>query len=118
MPSVEPLHWAPTVDQDDHYIAEFQARRREFQPLWRRAVGYIFFPGFVIFLIGSQTDKLWLVIPGMALCLVGAARGAMLVFRYRRCPACGAIQFPRMYYPYRSCPTCGVRLSVGAKDST
>jgi len=99
-------------------IAAFQAQRREFQPRWRRAVGFVFFPGFILFLIGSQTGLLWLVIPGMGLCLVGAARGAMLVVRYRRCPFCGVIQFPKMQFPYRTCNGCDSRLSVGAKDST
>lgn len=104
---------------DDQYIAEFQRRRREFQPQWQRTVGFIFLPGFVLFVLGGQVASARaLVYPGIALCLAGAARGAWLVFKYRRCPACGAFQKPKMYYPYRSCESCGERLSVGAKDST
>ena len=106
------------MNTDDQFIAEFQEHRRQFQPLWRRNIGVVFFPGFVLFLVGSQTDKLWLVIPGIALCLVGAVRGAILVFRYRRCPACGKIQKPKILFPYRTCEGCGVRLSLGSKDST
>jgi hypothetical protein len=103
---------------DDRYIAEFQRRRAEFQPQWRQTIGFIFFPGFVMFVLGGQTSAHALVYPGLALCLAGAVRGAMLVIKYRRCPACGAYQSPKLHYPYRSCPSCGVRLSMGAKDST
>lgn len=78
----------------------------------------IFFPGFILFLIGGQLDFRWLVIPGIGLCLLGAVKAALLVFRYRPCPACGRIQTPRIQYPYRTCESCGTRLSVGAKDST
>jgi hypothetical protein len=102
---------------DDPYIAEFQRRRAEFQPQWRQ-VGFIFFPGFILFLLGGQLNIRPLLFPGIALCVIGAVRGAMLIFKYRRCPACGAFQKPRVHYPYRTCEGCGERLSVGAKDST
>ena len=105
-------------ETEKEVIAEFQRRRREFKPLWTRNIGLVFFPGFAIFVIGGQTDKLWLVIPGIAVCLVGAARGFVLILRYRRCPVCGMVQTPRVQLPYRICRGCGNRLSLGAKDST
>jgi hypothetical protein len=101
----------------DSHVAEFQARQREFQPLWRKTVGLGFFPGFLLFALGAYYDNRWLAIPGILFCLAGAVRAALLVLRYRRCPGCGAIQMPKVYYPYRECRACGARLSVGAKDS-
>ena len=68
--------------------------------------------------VGGQTNVRPVVFIGLAMCLVGAVRGAMLAFKYRRCPACGAFQKPKIHYPYRSCDGCGVRLSVGVKDSS
>jgi hypothetical protein len=105
----------PETEQD--LIAEFQRRQREFKPRWNRNIGILFFPGFVLFLIGGQADRLWLVIPGIGLCLAGAVRGLLLVLRYRRCPECGALQMPKMHAPYRTCEGCGSRLSTGFKDS-
>jgi len=46
----------PETEKD--IIAEFQHRRREFKPRWTRNVGLVFFPGFVIFVIGGA-------LPGM-----------------------------------------------------
>ena len=62
-------------------IAEFQRRRREFKPRWTRNVGLVFFPGFVLFLIGSQTDLLALVIPGMALSAPASEAAAVGAFQ-------------------------------------
>jgi hypothetical protein len=107
------------MTQDDPYIAEFQRRRREFQPQWQRTLGLIFLPGFVFFVLGGQLPAARaLVYPGIVVMLAGAVRGAWLIFTYRRCPACGAFQKPQIQYPYRTCRGCGVRLSMGAKDST
>ncbi len=107
------------MTKDDDYISEFQKLRREFDPQWQRTIGFIFLPGFVLFVIGGQVASARaLVYPGLALMLVGVARGAWLVMKYRRCPACGAFQKPKVHYPYRSCEGCGARLSMGAKDST
>ena len=106
------------MEPPDAYVDEFQRRRREFQPLWQRTIGLIFFPGFILFVVGGQTNVRPVVFIGLAMCLVGAVRGAILAFKYRRCPACGAFQKPKIHYPYRSCDGCGVRLSVGVKDSS
>ena len=103
---------------DHDTIAEFQRMRREFQPLWTRAVGFIFLPGFVLLAAGAIANLRWLAIPGVALCMAGAARGGVLILRYRRCPVCNAVQPPRLCYPYRACRGCGSRLSMGAKDSS
>ncbi len=105
------------MNPDETHIAEFQKRRREFQPQWNAAIGLFFFPGFLLFIIGAQFNR-WVVIPGIILCLVGAVRGLLLILQYRRCPACNAIQISKIYYPYRTCRSCGVRLSVGVKDSS
>jgi hypothetical protein len=109
-------------------VAEFQARLREGKPLWNRNFLRLFLPGFLLFGFGGPLGLLmpggrannnrWMIFSGLALCLAGGARGAWLMWTYRRCPACGRFQRPEWRIPYRTCIGCGARLSMGVKDST
>ena len=102
---------------DEKTIAEFQAARQEMQPRWNR--NWLFFaaPGFILIAVGGNYNSLAMQIPGMVLFLIAMIRGARLILRYMRCPACGAIQTLRVYFPYRRCRSCDARLSLGVKDS-
>jgi len=110
MPALEP-------ESDADTIAEFQRRKREFQPRWNRNFLIFALPGFVLFAVGGPLEKP-LSLAGMGLFLVAVVRGACYIFRYRRCPVCAGLQLPAWHSPYRSCGGCGARLSWGWKDST
>jgi hypothetical protein len=107
-------------ERDAKATAEYLQRLRELKPLWNRNLLWIFLPGFLLFGIGGPLGLLlpggkanhnvWLLIAGLALCVIGAVRGARLMWQYRRCPVCDRFQEPDMR-PYRVCPRCGTRLA-------
>lgn len=113
---------------DARTVAEFHERLRELKPLWNRNFLLLFLPGFLLFGIGGPgglllpgaeaNHNLWLIVPGIALCLIGAVRGAMLMSRYRRCPVCEKFQPPEFRIPFRTCLGCGAKLSNDWKEST
>ena len=106
---------APAPGND--VLAEYQQRRREFQPFWNRN-WLVFFAGFVLFALGGETDLSSVAIAGFAICAAAGVRGVMLMRRHLRCPACETIQWPAVCFPYRQCRDCGQRLSQGWRDST
>ena len=96
-------------DPESETIAEYQRRKREFQPLWNRNWLTLFLPGFVLFALGGPVGNVPLVaIAGFAICAAAAVRGMMLVLRYCRCPACDTVQWPAVYFPYRQCRGCSI----------
>lgn len=107
-------------------IAAYQARLRELKPRWERNFLFIFLPGFLMFAIGGPGGlllpggqahhNLWLIIPGVALCLIGGIRGFRLMSKYRRCPQCETFQQNEFRIPYRTCVGCGARLSSNWKE--
>ena len=109
-------------------VARFQEQLREFTPLWNRNILLFFLPGFLLFGWGGPLGLLtpedkphdirWMIYTGIALCVVGAVRGAIIASRYRRCPVCNRFQLPEWRLAYRSCTGCGARLSLGVKDSS
>ena len=108
-------------------VAQFQQQLRECRPLWNRNLLTVFLPGFLLFgwggpfgLLtpeGKPHDIRWMIYTGIALCVVGALRGATIAWRYRRCPVCARFQSPEWRIPYLRCAGCGARLSMGVKDS-
>lgn len=108
---------APEPKSAEETIAEFQRRKREFQPRWNRNFLAFALPGFVLFAVSGSLEEP-LSLAGIGLFLIACIRGAYYVFRYRRCPVCADVQVPRWQFPYRRCDGCGARLSWGWKDST
>lgn len=116
-----------TPEEIPEDVSAFQAQLRELKPLWNRNFLLLVLPGFVLFgwggpfglllPAGVPHDIRWMIYSGIALFLAGAARGAWLMWTYRRCPACGRFQSPAWRMPFRTCLGCGVRLSMGVKDS-
>jgi len=115
-------------DAELRSIEAYQARRAQFNPHWRRTIGFLFIPGMVLVVIGGgslealktgQDGRIipWLLFLGMALFLAGMVHGVVLMTRYLRCPGCERMQKPGWQFPYRRCKQCGARLSVGLKDS-
>ncbi len=109
-------------------VVQFQEQLRESKPLWNRNILTVFLPGFLLFgwggplglltPTGKPHDIRWMIYAGIALCVVGAVRGAIIASRYWRCPVCNRFQSPQWRIPYRSCLGCGARLSMGIKDSS
>lgn len=114
-------------ERDAQAIEEFLERLRELKPLWNRNFLLLFLPGFLLFGIGGPfglllpggqaNHNLWLIIPGVVLCVIGGVRGFMLMWHYRRCPVCDKFQPPEMRIPYRVCLGCGTRLTTNAKET-
>ena len=87
----------------------------------------MFLPGFLLFAAGGPgglllpggkaNDKLWLIIPGIVLCVTGLVRGVILMYRYRRCPVCDAYQPNKIRMPHYQCMECGARLSNSWKGT-
>ena len=111
----------PPADHESEIIAEYLARLRELKPLWTRNFLFFFLPGFLSFMLGGPgglllpggraNHNLWLIVPGIVLCVIGGFRGVRLMLKYRRCPACDRFQDPAMQWPYRTCIRCGVKLT-------
>lgn len=104
-------------------MTAFQERLNELKPLWTRNLLLVFLPGLVLFVIGGPGGlllpggdaghNLWLIVPGIVLCVIGFLRGAMLMYHYRRCPVCDAFQANEIRVPRYLCLRCGARLTNG-----
>ena len=114
-------------DREAAIIAEYLARLCELKPQWNRNFLLLFLPGFLLFGIGGPgglllpggqpNHNLWLVVPGIALCVIGGIRGVRLMLKYRRCPVCNRFQTVEMRIPFRTCAGCGARLTNDWKET-
>lgn len=115
------------TDQEAAIAAKYLSRLRELKPLWNRNFLLLFLPGFLLFVLGGPgglllpggqaNHNLWLIVPGIALCVAGAIRGVLLMLKYRRCPVCNRFQPVEMRIPYRCCLGCGSRLTNDWKET-
>ena len=121
LPHGHPRNLEPSVSDaqaEELIISQFQNAQLEMKPLWYRNVGVLGVPGFVLFAVGDgYFHSVPVFVLGLLLFMTAIVRGALLIWRYRQCPACKAIQGFRIQYPCRICVSCGVRLSHGTKDS-
>ena len=118
VPTLNTRAGSMTQDAEENIISQYQEAKREFKPLWN--LNWLIFaaPGFVLFAVGGETHSDAFVALGFSLFVVAMIRGLLLWRRYKRCPACNAVQGGRVRIPFRKCGSCGARLSHGWKDST
>lgn len=101
----------PKAESGDPLVDEFRRRCEEFQPRWNRNAVSSTLPGFLLFFAGIVTDTRAVALAGFAILLIGTARGAALIVRYRRCPGCDRVQGLKVRLPHHVCRWCGARLS-------
>jgi hypothetical protein len=129
--ALQPKHHGedrPPSDRESAIVAEYLSRLRELKPLWNRNILLLFLPGFLLFAAGGPgglllpgghaNRNLWLIVPGIALCAIGAFRGVRLMLKYRRCPVCDRFQSVEIRIPYRTCTGCGARLTHNWKETS
>ena len=109
--------------ETEHLLREFQRRRAAFRRHWNVNVlvilGGLALSWAVVNEIVAPSGALPTVLAmvGMMSTAGGVGRAYYLVQKHRRCPGCGAVQWPERCRPYRACGKCGARLSEGQADS-
>ena len=85
-------------------------RRGEFQRHWTRNFLFLYVPGFALFAIGILTESERVVLAGFAVCVVGMARGFLILRKYKVCPSCRKFNTARIGDDEYTCRRCGAAL--------